>query len=287
MYCSPIQSTCSAYAQGSRLAQGHEKVKSHLLEVDIEDMCNLCEPLQLEEVEEAARDIMIEQGSSLTSAIKGRKRAGTSSTLASRPAKTRKPAQPAQRSLRDFASFTSLPSTKTEPPAPEAQVNDAAQIVGYCSLFPKREQKKVVPEEKCIVCIIRRQSNTGMYFLIEQRPSKGLLASLWQFPMYTMPKKAGIKDKERMSASLQFMQDTFGVSTASGLELLGEKGSLTHVFTHLKLEMFIHAFTLDCSDELAQAMASKDPTKRVWVDKEGVDQATLSTGMKRCWEKLN
>ena len=99
------------------------------VQVDIEDLCNLCEPLQLEEVEEAAHDIMIEQDPSLNPATKGRKRAGTSSTLVSRPAKASKPAQAAQRSLRDFASFASLPAAKTEPSASKVAVDEAAQIV--------------------------------------------------------------------------------------------------------------------------------------------------------------
>jgi A/G-specific adenine glycosylase len=257
------------------------------VQVDIEDLCNLCEPLQLEEAEEAAYDIMIEQDPTLNPSTKGRKRAGTSSTLTSRPVKASKPAQTAQRSLRDFASFASLPAAKAEPAASKVAVNEAAQIVGYCSLFPKREQKKLVPEQECIVCIIQRQSGEGAQYLIEQRPPKGLLASLWQFPTYTVSTKAEIKAKQRKEASLQFVQDTFAFSTDVKVKLLEERGSVMHVFSHLKLEMFIHLFILNCSDELALAIASKDLPKRSWVDKEGVDQATLSTGMKRCWEKLS
>lgn len=59
-------------------------------------------------------------------------------------------------------------------------------------------------------------------YIIEQRPSKGLLANLWQFPMIPMNETAD-KDIEK------WMEENYGLTIT-----LGEKrGKLKHVFTHL------------------------------------------------------
>lgn len=271
----PIQSTCAAYAEGSILFSGSKTL-------DIEDSCQLCEPLELEEVEEAADEILAEGKANST----GRKRAGTTSTLASRPAKIAKPKGSKQRSLRDFASFAATKEPESLPL--KSAIDEAAklaQVIGYCSLFPKREAKKSVPEEDCIVCIIKHMNGKDTKYLVEQRPSKGLLASLWQFPTYNIPKKVDTSVKDRKAMSTQFVRDLLDdVDGAGSLQTSHEKGSIIHVFSHLKLHMHIHTITMECENEVAKRMASTEQPKRLWLDKGGVDLATLSTGMKRCWE---
>jgi len=285
----PLQATCHVYAEGLSITLQDRPTAREEELIDIEDLCHLCEPLELEEVEDAAEEAFEEQKPSGISGSQSRKRSGTSSALPSRPSKLPKSEQGRQRSLRDFAAFASLPKsekTSLRPKASREAEQRHAQVVGYCSSFPRREPKKTVPEEQCIVCIIKRKTANGLHFLVEQRPSKGLLASLWQFPTHTIQSKLELTGGARRQMSLEFLQSLFAGVSGDKLQFSGEKGLVTHIFSHLKLQMHIHVFNITCEQEIAEALTSEIQSARMWLDEEGVDNATLSTGMKRCWEKV-
>jgi A/G-specific adenine glycosylase len=63
---------------------------------------------------------------------------------------------------------------------------------------------------------------------------------------------------------------------------IAELDSLVHVFTHLKLTMHVHLFTVDADTETAAALAALP--NRKWAPTEAMDSETLSTGMRRCWD---
>jgi A/G-specific adenine glycosylase len=63
---------------------------------------------------------------------------------------------------------------------------------------------------------------------------------------------------------------------------IAELDSLLHVFTHLKLSMHVHLFTVAADTETATALAF--PPTRKWVPTDAMDNETLSTGMRRCWD---
>jgi A/G-specific adenine glycosylase len=281
----PIRSTCRSFSEGQLLGRIDTDGYGAQRKTDIEDACTLCEPLQLEDVEDAAEEVLIEReiGGRLNG--KTKKRARSVTALNTRPEKTVRSSKSKQRSLRDFAAFASSDrAVATEAPPPIVR-EDYAQIRGYCSTFPKREPKKTVPEEECIVCIIRWKDNTEDKYLIEQRPPKGLLASLWEFPTCTIPTKTELKANERKAASEAFVRKFLNDHVHIELGDPVETGMVTHVFSHLKLHMHVHVFLLQCQDETATRLVSQDLPRRAWVDHNGVQNATLGTGVRRCWEK--
>lgn len=63
---------------------------------------------------------------------------------------------------------------------------------------------------------------------------------------------------------------------------------LVHVFTHLKLTMHAYQFRIDAdSNSESFKPTCKGPPTRKWVDGASMDDETLSTGMRRCWELLS
>jgi A/G-specific adenine glycosylase len=59
-----------------------------------------------------------------------------------------------------------------------------------------------------------------------------------------------------------------------------------HVFTHLKLTM--HAYQYRIADDAEGIeLACKGPPARRWVDTGAMDDETLSTGMRKCWELIS
>jgi A/G-specific adenine glycosylase len=65
---------------------------------------------------------------------------------------------------------------------------------------------------------------------------------------------------------------------------LRELDTLVHVFSHLKLTMHVHLFRLDVDLDAGFEPAFTGPARRKWVDADAMENQTLSTGMKRCWD---
>lgn len=64
----------------------------------------------------------------------------------------------------------------------------------------------------------------------------------------------------------------------------GEVGEVKHMFTHLKLRMWVQRFCISVGDGDGDGDAKREGTEgRKWVERGRMDEETLSTGMRRCW----
>jgi A/G-specific adenine glycosylase len=59
---------------------------------------------------------------------------------------------------------------------------------------------------------------------------------------------------------------------------------LVHVFTHIRLTMHVHQFSITCDNTEEVGIENIGPPARRWVEAESMDEQTLSTGMRKCWE---
>ncbi|PNS20857.1 A/G-specific adenine glycosylase [Sphaceloma murrayae] len=268
----PIQDTCRTFAEGAlvaeKLAAAHEAPN-----VDIEDACNLCDPLEPETVEAASLGMPAADAQT----AEDKENVGKAARTTVKGIKSLHQKGPRQRSLQDFAfkgpAKVEQATSKTEARQP------LNEITAYCSLFPKRAIKKQVPEEDCAVCVIEYKSRTGpSRFLIEQRPDTGLLASMWQLPSFTIVGGGAEEDVREQMSSL-----TAGVVHGQEVEYLGPLGKHAHVFSHLKLNMHVHYLRVDGGDAPPGA---KQTSRQKWVDWKGVEDATMGTGMRKCWAML-
>ncbi|PSK60425.1 A/G-specific adenine glycosylase [Elsinoe australis] len=278
----PIRETCRVYAEGELLvksSRAHDGQGSAL--TDIEDACSLCESLDSEVVEDACKGQAAADAQAEAEGENG-SRTGKSSQKNSRTAKAKVEKGPKQRSLQDFA-FKGPAAAKKAQTVSESKEETSNkvpldEITAYCSLFPKRAVKRQVPEEDCAVCVFEFKSKLGSYFLIEQRPETGLLASMWQFPNFTVAKEVGEEEVVERAATL-------AVNYLAERELahVGEIGCITHVFSHLKLNMHLHSLKIDGMG-VSKPQQPDGASRQKWVDEKSVDDATMGTGMKRCWE---
>ncbi|KAK3320277.1 DNA glycosylase [Cercophora scortea] len=261
----PVTSTCRAYGEGYAL--GVEKgVVDGVVGVparlpDIEDLCTLCEPME-EDTDNA-------EPAEKSKPVSKRQQKTISSFFGPGPPARKKPADPA-------------PLT---PRALDIIANHAKQ-------FPLKKPKKKVREEECIVCAVRRASD-GRY-LITRRPDKGLLAGMWEFPSHTLPEQLNGKTSApaRKSKAVAFVS---GLASAEvgrkGVKHAGELGSVPWLFSHLKLTMHVHLFTLhddgEGDVEMALADAGIKTTGQRWASGEDVEQESMGTGMRKCWALVN
>ncbi|KAE9975231.1 hypothetical protein EG327_008515 [Venturia inaequalis] len=330
----PVQETCLAYAEGQNLAVEKEllnvKSSSSVFDTtskvdipDIEDLCSYCEPMD-------ETEIMDEPKPAPKTATKGKAKSQQKPGLKQGTLAFGQKSKPASEVVEDESNLT--PKAKD-------------LIEKHVSLFPLKVIKKAVRNEEHNVCIITRTNPSGENeYLIEQRPDKGLLASLWQFPSSTVFNDEGqtanaseedsasdVEDsdglpvklrrkklkkkktkivhkgktmitpqdppdaKERKKSAITFVNfvlsktyephcDDQGLGNARHVS---ELGSLTHLFSHIRLVMHVHTFMFGIASpkEIAMGLGVcvEEFQKRKWVRREEIEEESFGTGMRKCW----
>lgn len=306
----PIQTTCRARREAESWCDGllevTEKKETAKQEdvVDIEDMCTICLPMPEEDIEAISADIVLLKQNS--------KKRSARQLESDKPSKIAKTSGKKQTTLDAFRKSKPVPEVVSDvlsEPAEEIhQDNDPLSEVksSYAALFPARVVKKQVPVQDCLVCIIRLSTqSTGKQFLIEQRPPKGLLANLWQFPTLELHLESPpLNDSEKQEKARAFAKSMlqsctiFDAEATTAIDITSlspgqELGTLQHVFSHLKLSMHILAFDVKTrpggnkqDEEYERVDKKAHPAKKQkWVDEQGVHDANLGTGMQKCWNR--
>jgi A/G-specific adenine glycosylase len=344
----PIQKTCKAYAEGKWLAKSSERSKgdtssffsaSKPKPIDIEDLCDVCEDIDLSNISHT--------GSNASKSASQQKQSGLSIV-------GKRVEDKMKQSKLTFRPASSLKTKDHVSAKPEDEIDlktegsATIEIIGqYTSLFPMKIAKKAVREEECVVCIIERFHEGESKWMIEQRPNKGLLANLWQFPSHTIAPAEplaidgatqetfqGTQDRpsspeslhgvlspeditksqnhltvaERKGVATQYtklvLQDsdnndqiTSSTPQVWDIQSVKDLGSLNHLFSHIKLTMFIYYFKVGLGTE--STISNKSPVKdekeiqkkiicqqSKWVSQIQLESENLSTGMNRCWMVL-
>ncbi|KAF4960224.1 hypothetical protein FSARC_10547 [Fusarium sarcochroum] len=255
----PITSTCRAYAEGKILASsqnGDAKLG------DIEDMCDLCESFE----EATASDETEVKTEDAKTAKKTKTNGGQGKQLTLAAFAFKGPAQ-------------NKPSTDKAKAASNAR--DMEVIVDHTRKFPLKVIKKAVREEETLVCVIRRGDSQ---YLVQKRPEKGLLAGLWEFPSYILQdSKEGNTPAKRRSKALAHVSKLVDEHEDKPVQPkhVGELGSVPWLFSHLKLTMHVHFFTIE--DGALADDASLASSRLKWATSEAVDEESMGTGMRKCW----
>ncbi|QDS72174.1 hypothetical protein FKW77_004685 [Venturia effusa] len=211
----PVKETCLAYAEGETLAVKKELLDAQSSSVvfdtsteieipDIEDLCSYCEPM-----EEA--EVLDEPGPKSKSTTKG---------------KAKTPQKPGlkQKTLAFGQKSKSTSGTKAD-----LKPKAAETIERHVSLFPLKVIKKAVRNEEHNVCIILRANGSGeTEYLIEQRPDKGLLASLWQFPSSTIFNDEGKTANASEEDSASDIEDSDGLPVKLRKKKIKKKTKVVH-----------------------------------------------------------
>jgi A/G-specific adenine glycosylase len=249
----PISSTCRVYQEGRELAKKGSKAsgvttKAH---IDIEDLCNLCVPLEETPEEDTAQT--------------------SSSKTSEKPANGSKK----QSTLSAFFNASS-------PKEKDSSSTALTEIANHAKRFPLKIPKKAVREEETLVCAIRQE---GGRYLIHRRPDKGLLAGLWEFPSWSLdnlqttdsasaPTTTAVTSKRRVQLAKEYVS---GLGLPGKMTHQGELGSVPWLFSHLKLTMHVHLFVAD--DKSGRDGSSQANSR--WS--EDIEQESMGTGMRKCW----
>ena len=113
----------------------------------------------------------------------------------------------------------------------------------------------------------------------------GLLASLWQFPLANLPSSNDSTPSSRNGTAVAHCSSLeVGPESEVDIQHEGEIGSLIHVFSHLKLTMYVHLFNIELQEGFrVKDLLKNTPTEKKWVEEATVDDENLWTGMRRVW----
>ncbi|CAO1635996.1 unnamed protein product [Parajaminaea phylloscopi] len=315
----PIQRTCRAFLEGKAISvsrgEMHEDQGQRPLEkqseaveqlTDIEDLCSLCSPL---EMRPTAEDVMPARSTAtkrkdppqpeLTPSKSKQPKQGSLLQHFSRPvSKKGSSAERALNATQDDGDAQSGHQLLDRPKQIPSRALETIKL--HVQSYPMKAQKAPVREEQCVVCVLHASADTAgrpraPQWLLEQRPDKGLLASLWEFPTLALSDEDAATSSSRKKHALKFARALLVQLSADAapptIQRHAEVGEVNHAFSHLKLKMHIHHFVLQHVGELPlQKSVSpsgqnelKHGPRRRWADADGVEAESMGTGMRNCW----
>ncbi|XP_067086551.1 adenine DNA glycosylase [Osmerus mordax] len=141
--------------------------------------------------------------------------------------------------------------------------------------FPKKPVKKAPRVENTLTCVVARPGeDRNNHYLLTQRPSKGLLAGMWEFPSLLLDggKNSQMKQKGALCAEMGRM---LGIHLNK--EHLQYVGEVVHIFSHIHQTYIVYNVCLEKDGEGKEAMS--DTTR--WITRLALQEAAVSTAVKK------
>uniref|UniRef100_A0A8C9XVH0 Adenine DNA glycosylase n=1 Tax=Sander lucioperca TaxID=283035 RepID=A0A8C9XVH0_SANLU len=138
--------------------------------------------------------------------------------------------------------------------------------------FPRKPAKKPPRVERTLTCVVIRPGEEGEdEYLLTQRPNKGLLAGLWEFPNLLLEEKSS--EMKRKKALCAQISGTLGTHlTESLFQYVGE---VVHIFSHIHQTYVVHSVCLKDTDAQTQTENAQ------WLTRSALQEAAVSTGVKK------
>ncbi|XP_030583481.1 adenine DNA glycosylase isoform X2 [Archocentrus centrarchus] len=138
--------------------------------------------------------------------------------------------------------------------------------------FPRKPPKKPPRVERTLTCVVTRPGDKDEEnFLLIQRPNKGLLAGLWEFPSLLLEEENSEKNQKR--ALCDEISRILGVHlTESLLQYVGE---VVHIFSHIHQTYVVYSVCLKESDTHTHTENTQ------WLTRSALQEAAVSTGLKK------
>lgn len=167
--------------------------------------------------------------------------------------------------------------------------------------YPMKVLKPMPREEFTAVCVVEMSpdnvnenllctSSDRNSFLLVKRPQKGLLAGLWEFPSVLLS-GLNLSLNERKAAMDQYLKSSLGIQTSQGTckEILRKSvGEYIHVFSHIRLHMYIEWMVLHVPDGLRGMQENEDENGTIvkWVDKKAMHSMGLTSGVRKVYTMI-
>ncbi|XP_056389077.1 adenine DNA glycosylase isoform X2 [Hyla sarda] len=140
--------------------------------------------------------------------------------------------------------------------------------------YPRKSAKKPSREEQTVTCVWERCGERGTpQYLLVQRPQKGLLAGMWEFPSMLLEKALTVKEREDVLRSR--LQEVTGCEAPE--QDPHYVGEVVHIFSHINqtyLVYFLRGVSVK-AEEVEWRSALR------WVTREEFLESAVPTAMKK------
>ncbi|XP_066995478.2 adenine DNA glycosylase isoform X2 [Anabrus simplex] len=145
--------------------------------------------------------------------------------------------------------------------------------------FPRKSKKAPPKEENYVVGVLHRKMNNldeEEYFMVK-RPKEGLLASMWEFPSFSinLPTQPKVK-----TVLLENLETCHGVKR-DNVESSSYIGEVKHIFSHLHHTYMIYDIKLT---EEFSPLTSTCYQDQQWVSEQQFPSIAMSTGVKKIFK---
>ncbi|KAM9831383.1 adenine DNA glycosylase [Neosynchiropus ocellatus] len=138
--------------------------------------------------------------------------------------------------------------------------------------FPRKPGKKPPRVERTLTCVASRLAGDGeRECLLTQRPNKGLLAGLWEFPNRLLEEQRS--EEEQKEALCEEMSRIVGTPLTK--ELLQYVGEVVHIFSHIHQTYVVYSLRL----KDGEIQTERGNTQ--WLSRSALQGAAVSTGVKK------
>nr|XP_019936044.1 PREDICTED: adenine DNA glycosylase isoform X2 [Paralichthys olivaceus] len=138
--------------------------------------------------------------------------------------------------------------------------------------FPRKPAKKAARVERTLTCLVIRRGDVGEdEYLLTQRPDKGLLAGLWEFPSLLLEEESSeMKQRKALCAEISRM-----LGTSLTESLLQHIGDVVHNFSHIHQTYVVHIVRMKDLDTQTHTENTQ------WLSRDALQEAAVSTGVKK------
>ncbi|XP_039985388.1 adenine DNA glycosylase isoform X2 [Xiphias gladius] len=164
--------------------------------------------------------------------------------------------------IEDCVTYGTCPLCPSEPWDDELGVQN----------FPRKPAKKPPRVERTLTCVVIRPGEEGEdEYLLTQRPDKGLLAGLWEFPSLLLEEESSeMKQKRALCAEISRILGTH--LTESSFQYVGQ---VVHIFSHIHQTYMVHSVRLTDGGTQTQTENTQ------WLTRSALHEAAVSTGVKK------
>uniref|UniRef100_A0A8C6MBD3 Adenine DNA glycosylase n=1 Tax=Nothobranchius furzeri TaxID=105023 RepID=A0A8C6MBD3_NOTFU len=138
--------------------------------------------------------------------------------------------------------------------------------------FPRKPAKKAPRVERTLTCVVTRtREEANEEFLLLQRPNKGLLAGLWEFPSLLLQEENSVEEQKKLLCN----EISTTLRTCLSETLIRYVGEVVHIFSHIHQTYVVYSLCLKEQDTQTHT------GKTQWLDRSALQEAAVSTGLKK------
>ncbi|KAI4356231.1 hypothetical protein L6164_000268 [Bauhinia variegata] len=125
-------------------------------------------------------------------------------------------------------------------------------------------------------------------FILVKRPDEGLLAGLWEFPSVSLDGE--VNSSTRREKMNRFLKRVFKIDTRKtcSIVLREDIGEFTHIFSHIRLKLYVELLVLHLKGEKDDLLKSEDSETTTWkcVDGDVLSSTGLTTSVRKVYSMV-